>query len=344
MLIVMRRSATPADIEQVCRVIEEKGLRHQVMEGSGRTAIGVLDNESAVDPTPFTHLPGVKDTIAVSTPYKQVSREWRNEDTVVRLNKTASFGGNNIVVIGGPCAIESRDQLMRTAEYVAKSGGTVLRGGAFKPRTSPYSFQGLGEEGLQYLAEAGNEFDLATVTEAIDGDSAKLVAQYADMIQIGARNMQNFQLLKQVGALGKPVMVKRGMSATIEEWLLAAEYVVTAGSDQVILCERGVRHFDPHTRNLLDIAAIPVLKALTHLPVIADPSHGTGRSHLVPSATLAAVAAGADGVMIETHPQPDAALSDGPQSLTPEQFSGLMEALHDVANAIGRNLAHSSAA
>jgi 3-deoxy-7-phosphoheptulonate synthase len=274
----------------------------------------------------------------MSAPYKLASREHKKEDTVIALPNGVKIGGREIAVIGGPCAVESEEQLMRTAELVSRAGGVMLRGGAFKPRSSPYSFQGLAGEGLILLAKAGAAYNLSVITEAIDAPSADLVARHADVIQIGARNMQNFALLKHVGRLKKPVLLKRGLSATITELLLAAEYIMSEGNEQVMLCERGIRSFDDSTRNLLDLSAIPVLKARTHLPILADPSHGTGFRELVVPMARAAVAAGADALMVEVHPEPESALSDGTQSLHPAQFVEMMNALTRVAHAVDRSI------
>jgi 3-deoxy-7-phosphoheptulonate synthase len=279
----------------------------------------------------------------VSQPYKQVSREWREGDTVIELPNGVRIGGPEVVVMAGPCAVESREQILTTARRVAAAGATVLRGGAFKPRTSPYSFQGLGEEGLRLLAEARDQTGLAVVTEALDPEGVALVAEYADIIQIGARNMQNYSLLRAAGRAGKPVLLKRGMSATIKELLLAAEYIVVEGEPRVILCERGVRNFDSHARNLLDLTAVVTVKELSHLPIIADPSHGTGARSKVGPMTRAAVAAGADGVIVETHPDPASAVSDGAQSLTLDQFDALMGELQTLSSALGRSVARARA-
>jgi len=291
-----------------------------------------------VDSSRLEALPGVAQVIHISQPYKQVSREWRAENTVVTIAPGVIVGGETVVVIGGPCSVESEEQILASARAVKSAGGTALRGGAFKPRSSPYSFQGMGRRGLELLAKARDETGLAIVTEAMDPEGAREVAEIADCIQIGARNMQNYSLLKAVGKLGKPVMIKRGMAATINDLLLSAEYVLSEGNQQVILCERGVRSFDPAARNMLDLTAIPIVHRLSHLPIIADPSHGTGlRDKVIPMAR-AAVAAGADGVLIEVHPEPDRALSDGAQSLYPEQFAQLVGELRAVASAIGRNI------
>ena len=338
MLIVMSHNASDDEIRDVVHVIEELGYEARPIPGRQRTAVGLVGNDGRVDAGRLEGLPGVLEVISVSHPYKQVSREWKEEDTVVTLPNGTRIGGEEIAVIAGPCAVESEEQILQVARQLSGMGATVLRGGAFKPRTSPYSFQGLGEDGLKLLARAREETGMAVVTEALDPDGASLVAEYADIIQIGARNMHNYALLRRAGRVGKPVLLKRGMSATIDELLLAAEYILHEGNPDVILCERGVRSFDTHTRNLLDLTAIPVAQKLSHLPIIADPSHGTGiRAKVIPMAR-AAVAAGADGIMVEVHPEPTRALSDGSQSLFPEQFGELMDQIHVIAQAIGRSL------
>ncbi len=339
MLIVMHSRATEAQIKTVSDVIEDMGYRAEIMPGHQRTAIGLVGNDGRVGDSRIRGLPGVRQVIHVSAPYKQVSLEWQAEPTVITLSNGARIGGQDVAIMGGPCSVESETQLMEAAEAVAKAGGVVLRGGAFKPRTSPYAFQGLGEEGLKLLAKARQRFGLAVITEALDLASADLVAEYADIIQIGARNMQNFSLLRHVGRMNKPVMLKRGMSATVKEWLLAAEYVVNEGNKQVMLCERGIRSFDDSTRNVMDVAAVALVKTLTHLPVIADPSHATGRRDMVTPMARAAVAAGADGLIVETHPRPNEALSDGPQSLYPVQFQAMTQEVTAVAKVIGRGIA-----
>lgn len=309
------------------------------MPGKQRTAVGLVGNDGKVDSSRLESLPGVLQVIHVTQPYKQVSREWRPESTIIELENGTRIGGAEVVMMAGPCSVESEEQILRIAHRLKAAGATILRGGAFKPRTSPYSWQGLGVEGLKLLARAREETGLAIVTEALEPEMVDVVAEHADIIQIGARNMQNFPLLRRAGRTGKPVLLKRGLSATIKELLLSAEYILAEGNDQVILCERGVRGFDNHTRNLLDLTAIPVVHALSHLPIIADPSHGTGiRAKVIPMAR-AAVAAGADGLMIEVHPDPDHALSDGAQSLYPDQFEELVAQVEPIANAIGRTLA-----
>lgn len=338
MLVVMKNSASADQIDAVVGVIKDMGYDARPIPGGQRTAVGVIGNDGGLDAGRLQGLEGVLEVIPVTRPYKQVSREWQEEDTVVSLANGTSFGGSDIAVIAGPCAVEGEAQILDIAHQLKEMGATVLRGGAFKPRTSPYSFQGLGLEGLELLAKAREETGLAIVTEALDPEGVDLVAQYADIVQIGARNMQNYPLLRRAGRSGKPVLLKRGMSATIEEFLLAAEYVLAEGNPNVILCERGVRSFDTHTRNVLDLAAIPVVQSLSHLPIIADPSHGTGiRSKVIPMGR-AAVAAGADGLMVEVHGDPPRAMSDGAQSLYPDQFASLMAQIKVIARAIGRNV------
>ena len=335
----MHHRATPENIERVVETIGDMGYRAKPMPGHQRTAIGLVGNDGRVDSARLEGLPGVREIIKVSKPYKQVSREWREENTLVRLGNGTVLGGPEVVIMAGPCSVEGRGQILDIAARVRDIGASVLRGGAFKPRTSPYSFQGLEERGLELLAEARERTGLAIVTEAVDPDSVALVAEYADMIQIGTRNMQNYPLLKRAGRAGKPVLLKRGMSATITELLLAAEYLLSEGNADVALCERGVRGFDPSTRNVFDLTAVPVVKSLTHLPIVADPSHATGARDKVTPMARAAVAAGADGLIVEVHPNPPQALSDGAQSLYPEQFRELVAQCGPIARAIGRSLA-----
>ncbi len=334
----MDHRATPEEIQGVVDTISDMGYRAKPMPGRQRTAVGLVGNDGRVESARLSGLPGVRELIKVSKPYKQVSREWREENTLVDLGNGVQVGGREVVVIAGPCAVEGREQILDVAAYVREAGACALRGGAFKPRTSPYSFQGLGPKGLRLLAEARERTGLAVVTEAVEPEGVAVVAEYADVIQIGARNMQNYPLLKRAGRSGKPVLLKRGMSATITELLLAAEYLLSEGNPNVILCERGVRSFDQQTRNLLDLTAIPLAKSLTHLPVIADPSHGTGVRTKVTPMARAAVAAGADGLIIEVHPNPPEALSDGAQSLYPEQFGQLIAQCEPIAAAIDRSL------
>ena len=343
MLVVMQHGATEAEIETVCRVITEMGFTPVPMPGEQRTAIGLIGNDTRVDDTNLVGLPGVAQVIHVSKPYKQVSREWKPVSTVVSLAPGVDIGGGSIVVIAGPCSVESEEQILSAAHAVRAAGATALRGGAFKPRSSPYSFQGLGKAGLKLLALARQETGLPIVTEAMDEAGAELVAEYGDCIQIGARNMQNYSLLKAVGRLGKPVLLKRGMAATISDLLLSAEYILAEGNNQVVLCERGLRSFDTAARNMFDLNAIPIVQKLSHLPIIADPSHGTGYREYVSPMARAAVAAGADGLIVEMHPNPDRAKSDGAQSLFPEQFDRLMLDLRRIAAAIGRDVAQPGA-
>ncbi len=320
MLIVMTAQAVPADIERVCRKIESLGFRPHVLPGAQKTAIGITGNPGPVEPAEFEDLPGVAEAIRVSKPYKLVSREVKSENSIVYI-KNVPVGGDEPAFCGGPCSVESREQILESARVVKAAGAQLLRGGAYKPRTSPYAFQGLGEQGLKLLAEARESTGLGIVTEAIDVETFDLVEEYADCIQIGARNMQNFSLLRRAGRSRKPVLLKRGMSATLEEFLMAAEYILSEGNYQVILCERGVRTFSDHSRNTLDLCIVPAVKKLSHLPIIVDPSHGTGRRDRVHPMALAAIAAGAAGLLVEVHPSPDRALSDGAQSLYPDQFT-----------------------
>jgi 3-deoxy-7-phosphoheptulonate synthase len=332
----MDRSATGEDVGRVVRAAERLGLKAHPIPGAQRTAIGLTGNKGAIGPAAFENLPGVFEVIRVSHPYKLVSREFHPEDTIVSVGGV-EIGGGRIVVMAGPCAVETPEQTIAVAREVKRLGAEVLRGGAFKPRTSPYSFQGLGEEGLAILAAARKETGLPVVTEVLDTGSIDLVARYADGLQIGARNMQNFELLKRAGRTGKPVLLKRGMSATLEEFLLAAEYVLAEGNPNVVLCERGVRTFAEHTRNTLDLSVVPAVERLSHLPIVVDPSHGTGRRDQVIPMSCAAVAAGADGLIVEVHGKPEEALSDGPQALTPALFGELMGRIRPIAAAVGRS-------
>jgi 3-deoxy-7-phosphoheptulonate synthase len=342
-LIVMRHGATPEEVQKVISVIEEMGYQARPMPGVQRTAVGLVGNDGRVDASRLEGLPGVQEVIHVSKPYKQVSREWKQEPTLVRLAGGVTVGGTEVVVIAGPCSVETERQIIDAARAVKDAGAVILRGGAWKPRSSPYSFQGLGKPGLTLLAKAREETGLLICTEAMDPDGVGWVSEVADIVQLGARNMQNFSLLKVAGRCGKPVLLKRGISATITELLLSAEYLLAEGNHEVILCERGVRGFDSTTRNLFDVTAIPVVHKLSHLPIIADPSHGTGvRDKVIPMAR-AAVAAGADGIMIEVHPNPEDALSDGAQTLYPDQFAQLMREVRIIAEAIGRRVAEPAA-
>ncbi|HWO88815.1 MAG TPA: 3-deoxy-7-phosphoheptulonate synthase [Gemmatimonadales bacterium] len=335
----MHHSATDEQIRRVVELIEEMGYQARPLPGATRTAVGVVGNDGKVDGTRFLALEGVLEVIHVTQPYKQVSREWRPESTVVRLANGLTIGGEELVVMAGPCSVESEEQILEVARAVRDAGAVMLRGGAYKPRTSPYAFQGLGRRGLELLARARAETGLLIVTEALDPEGVDLVAEYADIIQIGARNMQNYSLLKRAGRARKPVLLKRGIAATIVELLLSAEYLLAEGNHDVILCERGIRGFDPQTRNVFDLTAIPLIKRLSHLPIVADPSHGTGHRELVAPMARAAVAAGADGLLLEVHPHPDRALSDGAQSLTPEQFADLMRQCRTIAEVCGRRVA-----
>ena len=342
MLVVMQPNASSAEIDRVCEEIVRQGFKPLPLPGEVRTAIGLLGDDAKVDWSYIEGLPGVASVLIVQKPYRQASREWKNETTIVEIAPGVRFGGRDVPIVAGPCSVESEAQILTAARQVRDAGGTALRGGAFKPRSSPYSFQGLGKKGLELLALARKETGLAVVTEAMDERGADLVAEYADCIQIGARNMQNYSLLRYVGKLTKPVLLKRGLAATINDLLLSAEYILAEGNPNVILCERGVRTFDSATRNLFDLTAIPVVQKLSHLPIVADPSHGTGlRDKVIPMAR-AAVAAGADGVLVEMHPTPDQARSDGAQSLYPEQLAELVQQLRTIASAIDRSVTASN--
>ena len=336
MLIVMQADATDAQIAHVCEVVTELGFKPHPMPGATRTAIGITGNQGAVDPTRFESLPGVAEAIRVSKPYKLITLDLRPEKTVVRIGD-ATIGGDELAIIAGPCAVESHGQAFAVAEMVRRSGARFFRGGAFKPRTSPYAFQGLGEEGLKILAEVREAYGLKIVTEALDESGVDLVERYADMIQIGARNMQNFSLLKRAGRSHLPVLLKRGLSAMLDEWLLAAEYIMSEGNYQVVLCERGVRTFAQHTRNTLDLASVPAIRRISHLPVIVDPSHGTGTAYMVTPLARAAVAVGADGLMIEVHNQPELALSDSAQALTLSQYAELVAEVRAIHQFVSSN-------
>ena len=337
MIIVLKPKATKKQLDHLIERIRALGLKPMVSKGTERTIIGVIGPEDALRAQPLEVIPGVEKVMPVLKPYKLVSREFKPEPSIVDVNGLA-IGGKEIVLMAGPCSVENRQMLLETAKVVKQAGAHILRGGAFKPRSSPYSFQGLGEEGLKLLREAGKEMGLRIVTELVDIRDIELVEKYADMIQIGARNMQNFELLKEVGQSHKPVLLKRGLSATITEFLLAAEYLLSQGNFNVVLCERGIRTFEPQTRFTLDLNAVPVIKTLSHLPVVVDPSHGTGSWEYVGPMAKAAVAAGADGLIIEVHPNPEVALSDGPQSLLPKKFTALVKDLRKVAVAVGRTL------
>src|ERR671924_151921 len=336
MLIVMKHDATDSQIEAVLRVIEELGFKGHPMPGATRTAIGITGNQGAVDPSHFENLAGVAEAIRVSKPYKLITLDLRPEKTVVRVGD-ATIGGDELAIIAGPCAIESRAQAFAIAEAVRRSGARFFRGGAYKPRTSPYAFQGLGEEGLKILADVRETYGLKIVTEALDEAGVDLVERYGDMIQIGARNMQNFTLLRRAGKAKLPVLLKRGLSATLDEWLLADEYVMAEGNYQIVLCERGIRTFAQHTRNTLDLSAIPAVRRISHLPIIVDAAHGTGRSYMVTPLARAGVAVGADGLMIEVHGKPDEALSDGAQSLMFDEYEQMVREVRQIHDVISRN-------
>jgi 3-deoxy-7-phosphoheptulonate synthase len=337
MIIVLKPHSTPEQIRHVVERIENLGLVAHLSQGVARTIIGVIGDEEKLQAEPLQAIEGVESVVPILKPYKLASREFHAEDSVVEI-QGVRIGGGHLGMIAGPCAIESAERLFEIAEQVRDAGANLLRGGAFKPRTSPYSFQGLGEEGLKILQAAGERFSMPTVTEVMDPRQVELVERYADVFQIGARNMQNFDLLKEVGRTRKPVLLKRGMSATVKDLLMSAEYVLSQGNRQVILCERGVRSFEDSTRNMLDLSAVPNVKGLSHLPIIVDPSHATGRPDLVPAMSLAAVAAGCDGVHIEVHSCPEKALSDGPQALLPAQYASLMNELRQVAEVVGKSI------
>ena len=337
MLVVMEAGARPEQIEAVVRQIERMGLKAHPIPGAHRTAIGITGHAGSKDPTNLENFPGVKEVIQVTHAYKLVSREAKPDDTIVSIGGV-EVGGNGVAVVGGPCAVESLEQTRTIAEGIRQGGGQLFRGGAYKPRTSPYSFQGLGERGLEILARVREEFDLPIITEAIDHESLQLVDQYADCIQIGARNMQNFSLLRSAGRARKPVLLKRGMSATLEELLLSAEYIMSEGNYNVILCERGVRTFSDHTRNTVDLSIVPAIKRISHLPILVDPSHGTGKRNKVLPMSRASIAVGADGVLVEVHHKPEEALSDGPQAILPATFAQLVTEVDAIARVLGRSL------
>jgi 3-deoxy-7-phosphoheptulonate synthase len=339
MLVVMKAHATPEQVQAVCEAIEQLGYRAHPMPGAQRTAIGITGNQGEIERGNIEELSGVAEVIRVSKPYKLASRDVKEDDTVIRFEGTdATFGGRNLAIVAGPCSIESREQAFAIAGQVAAAGAQFFRGGAYKPRTSPYAFQGLGLEALKIMAGVRDRFGLRIVTEAIDNETLELVAEWADVIQIGARNMQNFSLLKHAGRVRKPVLLKRGMSATLDEFLMAAEYIMSEGNYEVILCERGVRTFADHTRNTLDLSIVPAVQRLSHLPILVDPSHGTGKRDKVLPMARAAVAVGADGVIVEVHHQPEKALSDGPQSIYPEQFITMMNEIEQIAPVVHRVL------
>ena len=339
MLVVMQSHATEEQVRAVCEKIEKLGYRPHPMPGATRTAIGITGNRGEVEQGTLEEMPGVQEVIQVSKPYKLVSRDMKQDNTVIRFPGTAAtIGGNGLAIIAGPCAIENQDQAFAVAERVHRAGAQFFRGGAYKPRTSPYSFQGLGEEALRIMADIRQQFGMKIVTEAIDNESLDLVEEWADVIQIGARNMQNFSLLKRAGRARKPILLKRGMSATLEELLMAAEYILSEGNYNVALCERGVRTFADHTRNTLDLSIVPAVQRLSHLPILVDPSHGTGKRNKVTPLSRAAVAVGADGLIVEVHNEPDLALSDGIQSLFPDQFDELMIQVRQIAAVVGRTV------
>jgi 3-deoxy-7-phosphoheptulonate synthase len=339
MLVVMKAHATEEQVRDICQKIEKMGYRAHSMPGAQRTAIGITGNKGEIEPGTLEEMPGVQEVIQVSKPYKLVSREIKEENTVIRFPGTnATIGGQGLAIIAGPCAIENREQAFAVADRVSRAGAQFFRGGAYKPRTSPYSFQGLGEEGLRIMDEVRQQFGMKIVTEAIDHESLDLVEKWADVIQIGARNMQNFSLLKRAGRARKPILLKRGMSATLEEFLMAAEYILSEGNYNVALCERGVRTFADHTRNTLDLSVVPAVQRLSHLPILVDPSHGTGKRNKVTPLSRASVAVGADGLLVEVHYKPDEALSDGPQSLFPDQFDELMVQIRQIAAVVGRTV------
>ena len=339
MLVVMQAQATEEQVRAVCQKIESLGYRAHSIPGAQRTAIGITGNQGEVDPGALEEMSGVQEVIRVSKPYKLVSRDTKPDTTVIKFpGSSVTIGGSSLAIVAGPCAIENRDQAFTIAERVARAGAQFFRGGAYKPRTSPYSFQGMGEEGLKIMAEIRDRFGLLIVTEAVDYESLDLVDKYADVIQIGARNMQNFSLLKRAGRARKPVLLKRGIAATLEEFLMAAEYIMSEGNYNVVLCERGVRTFADHTRNTLDLSVVPAVQRLSHLPIIVDPSHGTGKRNKVTPLSRAAVAVGADGLIVEVHHDPDRALSDGMQSLFPDQFDALMQQIRQIAAVLGREI------
>lgn len=339
MLVVMKPQATPEQVQAVCDQIQQLGFRPHPLPGAQRTAIGITGNQGQIERGNLEDLPGVAEVIRVSKPYKLVSRDVKEEDTVIHFPGTdATIGGRDLAMIAGPCSIESREQAFATAEFIAKSGAQFFRGGAYKPRTSPYAFQGLGEEALQIMAEIRERYGMRIVTEAIDSEALELVAHYADVIQIGARNMQNYSLLRAAGRKRMPVLLKRGLSATLDELLMAAEYIMSEGNYQVVLCERGIRTFTDHTRNTLDLSIVPAVKRLSHLPIIVDPSHGTGKRNKVTPLARAAVAVGCDGLIVEVHNQPEKALSDGMQSIYPDQYENLFTECSQIAQVLHRNI------
>ena len=337
MIIVMKPDAAKKDIEHVLKTIRDMKLRPHISKGKERTIIGAIGDERNLANIPLTTFAGVEKVMPILSPYKVVSREFKKENTLIRVNGV-TIGGKKIVIMAGPCSIEGREMLMAIGKSVKSSGAAILRGGAYKPRTSPYSFQGMGKEGLELLKEAKHLLKMPVVTEIMDTKDIDLISDYTDIFQVGARNMQNFSLLKELGSTNKPILLKRGLSATIKELLMSAEYIASKGNDKIILCERGIRTFETETRNTLDLNAIPVIKKLTHLPIIVDPSHGTGRRDIVATMSMAAIAAGADGIIVEVHQQPEKALSDGEQSLKPDEFKQMVKAIDRIAQAIGRSI------
>ncbi|NOZ84295.1 MAG: 3-deoxy-7-phosphoheptulonate synthase [Epsilonproteobacteria bacterium] len=337
MIIVMKRSATKEQVDALIKRINRWGFETHLSKGDNKTVIGVIGKGETLQSRAFLAFEGVENVMQVNKPYKLVSREFHPENTVIDV-KNAKIGGKKITVMAGPCSVENGDMVMKVAESVSANGATILRGGAFKPRTSPYSFQGLGEEGLKILRESADATGMKVITEVMDVRDVELIEKYTDIFQIGARNMANFSLLKEVGKTKKPVMLKRGMSATLQEFLLAAEYIMNEGNEEVILCERGIRTFEQYTRNTLDLAIVPAIKELSHLPIVVDPSHATGRKHLVIPMALAAIASGADGIMVEVHPNPAEALSDGVQALLPSDFNTMMKAIEIISKAVGRTI------
>lgn len=337
MIIVMRPDASKKDIENILKTIRDMKLRPHISKGKERMIIGAIGDERNLANLPLSTFPGVEKVLPILTPYKVVSREFKKENTVIKVDGV-TIGGKRIVIMAGPCSIEGRDMLLQIGKYVKSAGASILRGGAYKPRTSPYSFQGMGREGLELLKEAKKMLKMPVVTEIMDTRDISLMTDYTDIFQIGARNMQNFSLLKELGSTNKPILLKRGLSATIKELLMSAEYIASKGNEKIMLCERGIRTFETETRNTLDLNAIPVLKKLTHLPVIVDPSHATGRRDIVSTMAMASIAAGADGLIVEVHQQPEKALSDGEQSLKPDEFRQMVKNIEKIAKAIGRTI------
>ncbi|MBM7865450.1 3-deoxy-7-phosphoheptulonate synthase [Heliobacterium gestii] len=335
MIIVMSEGATAQQVDAIKQRLEKEGLQIHLSQGVEKTIIGVIGDKSRLSASTLEAQPGVEKVMPVLQPYKLAGRSFRQQDTIIRIGDVA-IGGEELQIFAGPCAVESWEQLLESAQAVKAAGAKILRGGAFKPRTSPYAFQGLEEQGLKLLAQAREETGLLICTEVMDTRSIEIIAEYSDILQVGTRNMQNFHLLRELSRVNRPILLKRGLSATIEEWLMAAEYIMAGGNYNVILCERGIRTFETQTRNTLDLSAIPIIKSLSHLPIIVDPSHGTGKRNLVRPMSMASVAAGADGIMVEVHPNPAEALCDGPQSLRPEEFVSLMDDLRRVAGVMGR--------